>query len=143
MCKNIECPWPFSVVVSPSQAEVLEVEGREAGPGGKKRKKKNLDGGVQDSSTLSLLDTSSCSEVISPETKKLSDSQMENGPEKNREVFDEDALDYEPEEEEEDVEEAVVGNSVEDEAEVSITVAELLEASDDREDVVDNRPSPC
>ena len=141
MCKNIECPWPFSVVVN--QAEVLEVEGREAGPGGKKRKKKNLDGGVQDSSSLSLLDTSSCSEVISPETKKLADSQMENGPEKNSKVFDEYALDYEPEEGEEDVEEAVVGDSVEDEAEVSITVAELLEASDDKEDVVDNRPSPC
>ena len=56
---------------------------------------------------------------------------MGSEPEKNREVFDEDALDFEPEEEEEDV----VSLPVEDAAEVSITVAELLEASENKEDV--------
>ena len=56
---------------------------------------------------------------------------MGSEPEKNREVFDEDALDFEPEEEEEDV----VSLPVEDTAEVSITVAELLEASENKENV--------
>ena len=67
-----QCPWPFSVVVSPSQAQVLEVESREAGGGAKQGKKKHLDVGVLDcpGSSFSLLETSTCSEPRSPETKK-------------------------------------------------------------------------
>ena len=57
--------------------------------------------------------------------------EVKSEPEKNREVFDEDALDFEPEEEDEDV----ASVPVEDAAEVSITVAELLEASENKEDV--------
>ena len=73
-----QCPWPFSVVVSPSQAQVLEVESREAGGGAKQRKKKHRDVGVPDcpGSSLSLLETSTCSEPRSPETKKPKLSQV-------------------------------------------------------------------
>ena len=73
-----QCPWPFSVVVSPSQAQVLEVESREAGGGAKQGKKKHLDVGVLDcpGSSFSLLETSTCSEPRSPETKKPKLSQV-------------------------------------------------------------------
>ena len=122
MCRNIRCPCPFSVVVSPRQAQVLELEGREAGGGS--GKKKHLDVSVLDyaGSSLSLLYNSSCSEPRSPETKMPKVSQVafspgskeekeigkrneevESEPEKNKEVFYYDALDFEPEEAEEDV----------------------------------------
>ena len=157
------------------------MESREAGGGAKQGKKKHLDVGVLDcpGSSFSLLETSTCSEPRSPETKKPKLSQVlvasllvldhdhdtgsfqvpsspgskeekeigkrneevESEPEKNREVFDEDALDFEPEEEEEDVAsvpvtdaEVVASVPVEEAEEVSITVAELLEASEDKED---------
>ena len=77
-CSPPQCPWPFSVVVSPSQAQVLEVESREAGGGAKQGKKKHLDVGVLDcpGSSFSLLETSTCSEPRSPETKKPKLSQV-------------------------------------------------------------------
>ena len=59
----------------PPQAQVLQLEGREAGAGAKKRKK-HLDVGVLDCSGSSILDLSSCSEPRSPETKKPKLSQV-------------------------------------------------------------------
>ena len=66
------------MVVSPSQAQVREVESREAGGGAKQRKKKHRDVGVPDcpGSSLSLLYTSTCCELRSPETKKPKLSQV-------------------------------------------------------------------
>ena len=60
----------------PPQAQVLQLEGREAGAGAKKRKEEHLDVGVLDCLGSSILDISSCSEPTSPETKKPKLSQV-------------------------------------------------------------------
>ena len=60
----------------PPQAQVLQLEGREAGAGAKKRKEEHLDVGVFEYLGSSILDTRSCSKPSSSETKKTKLSQV-------------------------------------------------------------------